>query len=153
LEYDVEKLMKLIGESLGFFNKKKVCVIGLGRLGSSLLMHTGFNNDEFEIVAGFDSNVNKIETTKASVPLFPFYQIASVVSRLAIEYGLLSVPASAAQDVTNKLVDCGIKGIMNFAPVIVQSANKEIFIRNVDMAAELRILTAQNHIKSLKHIH
>jgi redox-sensing transcriptional repressor len=153
LGYDVEKLMKLIGDSLGFFTRKKVCVVGLGRLGSSLLQHTGFNNDEFEIVAGFDSNINKIETTKASVPLFPFYQLTSVVCRMAIEYGLLAVPVSAAQEVTNKLVECGIKGIMNFAPVIVKSTNKEIFIRNVDMAAELRILTAQNHIKLLDHIH
>jgi redox-sensing transcriptional repressor len=151
--YDIVKLMSLIGESLGLLKRKKVCVIGLGSLGSALLEHPGFNNDEFEITAGFDSNVNKIETTKSSVPLFPFYQLSSVVSRLGIEYCLLAVSAQAAQDVTDKLVESGVKGIVNFTPVVLKSVNKQIVIRNVDMASELRILTAQHHINSVNSLH
>jgi redox-sensing transcriptional repressor len=150
--YDVEKLMNFIGESLGFFNKKRIGVIGIGRLGSALIQHIGFNNNEFEVVAAFDSNINKIETTNAPVPLFPFYQLTSVVNRLGIVYGLLAVPADAAQGVADKLVESGLKGIINFAPVIIQSCDKNVFIRNVDMAAELRILTAQNYVNSLKHL-
>ncbi len=146
--YEIAKLMNLIGDSLGLQKRKKVCVVGLGRLGSALLEHPGFNNDEFEIVAGFDSNVNRIETTKSSVPLFPFYQLSSVVSRLGIEYSLLAVPAQAAQDATDKLVESGIKGIINFAPVMIKTANKHIVIKNVDMASELRIVTAQYHINT-----
>ncbi|MBN1602602.1 MAG: redox-sensing transcriptional repressor Rex [Chitinispirillaceae bacterium] len=151
--YAVEKLMQLIGNSLGFFEKKRIGVIGIGSLGSALIKHSGFNNNEFEVVAAFDSNINKIETTKAVVPLFPFYQLSSVVNRLKIDYGLLAVPPDAAQGVTDKLVESGIKGIINFAPIIVKSTDNTIFIRNVDMAAELRILTAQNYVKSIEHLH
>lgn len=151
--YDIAKLMNLIGDSLGLLKRKKVCVIGLGRLGSALLEHRGFNNEEFEIVAGFDSNVNKIETTKSTVPLYPFYQLSSIISRLGIEYGLLTVPAQAAQDVTDKLVESGVKGIINFTPVLIKSVNKQIVIRNVDMASELRILTAQYHLTNVNSIH
>lgn len=151
--YDIEKLLNLIGDSLGLLKRKKVCVIGLGRLGSALLMHPGFNNDEFEIAAGFDSNVNKIETTKSSIPLYPFYQLSSVVARLGIEYSLLAVPAQAAQDVTDKLVESGVKGIINFTSVLLKSVNKQIVIRNVDMASELRIVTAQFHINVTNSLH
>lgn len=150
--YEIEKLMNLIGDTLGLFHKKKVCVTGLGRLGSALLEHTGFNNDEFEVVAGFDSNVNKTETTKSSVPLYPFYQLNTIISRLGIEYGLIAVPARAAQEVADKMVGSGVKGIINFAPVIVKSVNKQIFIRNVDMTSELRILTAQYHINTVNSL-
>jgi redox-sensing transcriptional repressor len=151
--YDVEKLMQLIGNSLGFFEKKRIGVIGIGRLGSALIQHGGFNSNEFEVVAAFDSNINKIETTKATVPLFPFFQISSVVSRLRIDYGLLAVPPDAAQGVTDKLIESGIKGVINFAPVIVRSTDRNVVIRNVDMAAELRILTAQNYVKSIEKLH
>jgi redox-sensing transcriptional repressor len=151
--YDITKLLNLIGDSLGLLKRKKVGVIGLGRLGLALLEHPGFNNDEFEVVAGFDSNVNKIETTKSTIPLFPFYQLNAVSSRLGIEYSLLAVPAQVAQDVTDKLVESGVKGIINFAPVMVKSVNKQIVIRNVDMASELRILTAQHHINAVNSLH
>jgi redox-sensing transcriptional repressor len=151
--YEIEKLMNLIGDSLGLLKRKKVCVIGLGRLGSALLENPGFNNDEFEVVAGFDSNINKIETTKSAIPLFPFYQLSTVVSRLGIEYSLLAVPAQAAQDVTDKLVESGVKGIINFAPVMIKSVNKQIVIRNVDMTSELRILTAQHYINTINSLH
>jgi redox-sensing transcriptional repressor len=151
--YEIEKLMNLIGDSLGLLKRKKVCIVGLGKLGSALLEHPGFNNDEFEVVAGFDSNINKIETTKSAIPLFPFFQLSAVVSRLGIEYSLLAVPAQAAQDVTDKLVESGVKGIINFAPVMIKSVNKQFVIRNVDMTSELRILTAQHHINTVNSLH
>lgn len=151
--YDIVKLMNLIGDSFGLLKLKKVCIIGLGKLGSALLEHPGFNNDEFEVVAGFDSNVNKIETTKSTIPLFPFYQLSAVVSRLGIQYCLLAVPAQSAQDVTDKLVESGVQGIINFTPVMIKSVNKQIVIRNVDMASELRILTAQHHINIVNSLH
>jgi redox-sensing transcriptional repressor len=140
--YDVQTLMELIGTSFNFFNRKKACIIGLGKLGTSLLHHPDFGNGEFDIVAGFDSNVNRIETISSSVPLFPVCQLKEAVQKMSIEYALCAVPAHAARETVEKLEECGIKGIINFAPVVIRLKNKTIVIRNVDITGELRILTA-----------
>ena len=139
--YDVARLRELIAGYFGFSREKKICVVGLGRLGSALMQYSRLANGEFSIVAGFDSNINKLETLSTSVNLFPAYQISEVVSRLQIELGIIAVPATAAQDVADRLMAGGITGIINLAPTVIRS-QEGVFIRNIDITGELRILSA-----------
>jgi redox-sensing transcriptional repressor len=94
---------------------------------------------EFVLAAGFDTNVNRVEMLKSSVPLYPAYKLAEVIGRFGIDISLLCVPAEAAQTVAEKCVAAGILGILNFAPVAL-SLPPEIAVRNMYVADELRSL-------------
>jgi redox-sensing transcriptional repressor len=137
--YDPEALIPLIKKALGLDRKRKFCVAGLGRLGSAFLNFTPPELAEFELAAGFDSNVNRVEILKAAAPLYPAYKMGEVISRFGIEIALLCVPAEAAQSVAEKCAAAGVRGILNFAPAAL-SLPPEITVRNVYVADELRAL-------------
>jgi len=121
---------------------RRFCVVGLGRLGSACLNDRGLLDGEFELAAGFDSNVNRTEILKSPVPLYPAYKMAEVIARFGIEIALLCVPVEAAQAAADRLTAAGIRGILNFAPVFI-TVPPEITVRNVCLAEELRSLSTE----------
>jgi redox-sensing transcriptional repressor len=157
--YAPETLVPAIRRALGLNRRRRFCVVGLGRLGSAYLNFSGetpgvpaFSGEntatlpgnpagweEFELTAGFDSNVNRVEILKSPIPLYPAYKIPDVVSRFAIELALLCVPAAAAQSAVEKLAAAGIRGILNFAPTALKTP-PEVTVRNVHIVDELRSL-------------
>jgi len=70
----VRKLKKHLSAKLGLNKGKKACVVGLGRLGTAILNYGQLGQHGFAIVAGFDSNINKIETINTEIPLFPAHE-------------------------------------------------------------------------------
>jgi redox-sensing transcriptional repressor len=140
--YNPETLIPAIKAALGLDRRRRFCVVGLGRLGSAYLNFRSFELEEFELAAGFDSNVNRVEILKSAVPLYPAYKINEVVNRFAIEIALLCVPGEAAQASAEKLAAAGIRGIVNFAPVVL-SLPPEIAVRNVYVTDELRALAVK----------
>lgn len=118
--YDPERLSRAIRDALGFTGESRnCCIVGLGRLGSAFLEYSGFYGSHFTLCAGFDSNVNRVEILKADFPLFPSYKMKEVIPRMGIRYAILAVPPSQAVQTAEKLVECGITGIVNFTPVIL----------------------------------
>jgi redox-sensing transcriptional repressor len=145
--YSPEILIPAIKRALGLDRRRKFCVVGLGRLGSAYLNYQAYglsfdDLEEFELAAGFDTNVNRVEILKSPVPLYPAYKLGEVISRFAIELALLCVPAESAQAVAEKLAAAGIRGILNFAPVTLKLA-QEIAVRNVYVVDELRALAVR----------
>ena len=147
--YEISKLRELIAGRFGFSRQKRVCIVGLGRLGSAIMQHSKFAGGEFSIVAGFDSNVNKVETIKTTINLFPAYQITEIVQRMAIELAIIAVPASSAQDVADRLAEGGVQGIVNFSPTVIKPKREGIQIRNMDITGELRILSALVRVRPI----
>ena len=149
--YRKETLIPLIKKALGLDKRRKFCIVGLGRLGSAYL-NLGSSSEfaestfvelsEFELAAGFDTNVNRTEILPSPVPLYPAYKMGEVIGRFGIEIALLCVPAASAQAVAEKLVAAGIRGIVNFAPAAL-NLPPEIAVRNVYMADELRALAVK----------
>jgi redox-sensing transcriptional repressor len=121
--------------------------VGLGRLGSAYLNLDAALLDEFELAAGFDVNVNRVEILKSPAPLYPAHKMGEVISRLGIEIALLCVPAEQAQAAAEKCAAAGIRGIVNFAPrVLVLPAGPgggPVIVRNVFVADELRALAVK----------
>jgi redox-sensing transcriptional repressor len=146
--YEVTKLKQHIQNNLGLNRERKACIVGLGRLGSAIMRWPLLAEGEFRIVAGFDSDINKVETIKTSISVFPSYEIKEVVKRMDIELGIIAVPPGRAQEVADRLMEAGIQGIVNFAPAIITSRRNDCFIRNMDIGGELRILSAMMGIKS-----
>lgn len=140
--YDVSKLKELIYNKLGLGRPMKVCIVGLGRLGSALLKSDRISSGSYDLVAGFDKNINTLELLRTKVPLYPAYEITDVVKSKSIDLGFITVPRDAAQDAADRLIKGGIRGIVNFAPVMIKTNNPSVFIRNIDVLAELRLLTA-----------
>lgn len=141
--YDGARLAAAIRKNLGLATQaQKSCVVGLGRLGSSFLEYAGFAGSSFELCAGFDSNVNRIEILKADFPLYPTFKMKDVIPRLGITYAILCVPAAQAQATADRLAECGIVGIVNFTPVIL-SAPHGTEIENVSVIDALGSLAAR----------
>lgn len=140
--YSVAALNHAIKQHLGLAGTRRICVVGLGRLGSAYLNFPAFEEEGFELLAGFDSSVNRVEILQSPVPLYPSYKMKEVISRNGIELALLCVPAAAAQLVSETLVDAGIKGIVNFAPVLLELP-ASVCVRSVYVIDELRALSAK----------
>jgi redox-sensing transcriptional repressor len=146
--YTVSKLKQHILNNLGFNRERKACVVGLGRLGSTIMQQPVLAEGEFRVVAGFDSNINKIETIKAPIAVFPMNEMPEVVKRMGIELGIIAVPPTSAQEAADRLMEAGVKGILNFAPVIIKPNSADGIVRNIDFAGELRILSVMMELKS-----
>jgi redox-sensing transcriptional repressor len=158
--YDPAALAGAIKSALGLDRRRLFCVVGLGRLGSAYLnlqdlgpgagirtvsgagSETVPEEGGFELAAGFDTNVNRIEILKSPAPLYPAYKMGEVIRRFGIEIALLCVPPGAAQAAAEKLAAAGIRGIINFAPVPLK-LGPEIAVRDVFLADELRALAVQ----------
>ena len=138
--YDIEKLHSFLAQKLGVDKPKRAAVVGIGKVGTALIEYGRFGNSGFELIAGFDADVNHIEAMKSDVPLYPAYEIEEIVAREKIELAFLTVPAVAAEKSLDRLIKGGIKGVVNFSPLVLK--NENIHIRNVDLTGELTLLTA-----------
>jgi redox-sensing transcriptional repressor len=138
--YEVVKLKAHISTKLDLDIKRRLCVVGLGRLGTAVLNYNDLSQNGFFVVAGFDSNINKLETIKTTVELHPAHEIPEVVQRKAIDIGVITVLADAAQEVADRLMDGGIKGIINFSLTAI-CGRENVRIRNIDLLGECMILS------------
>jgi len=138
--YEPKALAMSIRKALGLNRRRKFCVVGLGRLGCAYIGLAPVEFAEFELVAGFDSNANRVEALVSAVPLYPMFKLAEVIARFEIEIALLCVPAGAAQDVAEKCAAAGVRGILNFAPVAL-NAPPGVAVHNALVADELRNLS------------
>lgn len=139
--YNVKDLKKHIMKILGLNSKWNVAIIGAGNLGSALFHYKGFLERGFYVAAIFDNNPEKIGKKMGDKVILDFRQdINNIIKELRISLAIVAVPADSAQEVVDKLVNAGIKGIVNFAPRSL-SVPSDVILRRVDLAAQLEILT------------
>lgn len=138
LGYDVEQLSKMISDLLGTTSLQPVILVGVGNLGLALLSYKGFEQEGFEIVGAFDADARRRE--KIRVPLYPMDKIPEIVAKHNVRMAIVAVPAAAAQEVANVLVDSGVSGILNFAPIVLHVPD-EVMVNNVNLAIELENLS------------
>ena len=140
LGYDVEQLAAMISDLLGTKRLQPVVLVGVGNLGLALLSYRGFEQEGFEIVAAFEVKADRLKLKQAKQPLYPMEQLEEVVRDRAVRMAIVTVPATAAQEVTNRLVACGIAGILNFSPIVLQ-VPEDVTVNNVNLAIELENLS------------
>ena len=125
------------GSAEGIF--KKVCIAGLGRLGASLLDQNLFDNSVFEICAGFDSNVNRVEILRSTFPLYPASEMNFVIKREKINFAILTVADKDAQTMANRLIKAGISGIVNMTNVLLK-VPQNVKVENLSIITALNLL-------------
>jgi redox-sensing transcriptional repressor len=140
LGYDVEQLSTMILDLLGTNSLQPVILVGVGNLGLALLSYKGFEQEGFEIVAAFDVEPGRNKGKTGSVPLFGMDKLGEIVRKRTVKMAIMAVPASEAQEVTNQLVEAGITGILNFAPIVLHVPD-EVMVNNVNLAIELENLS------------
>lgn len=143
--YAVKDLHEKISVALGISSaekKIKCCIVGLGRLGAALLENSIFEGSPFEIVAGFDTNVNRTEVLRSTFPLHPASMLESVVQKEGIEFAILAVPDSVAQDMASRLAKTGINGIANYTGAVL-TLQEEVPVQNVSPVTALTNLLAE----------
>ncbi len=140
--YEVRTFKKELGQKFLLTQKRNACIVGLGRLGTALLDYENFQEDGFEIVAGFDCNVNKIERIRTNIDVFPVSLLEEIVRARFIELGIIAVPAESAQEVVDQLTKAGVKGVLNFSPVKV-NVPPHIVHLDMDFTNALRFIAAR----------
>ena len=138
LGYDVEQLARLISDLLGTNSLQPVILVGVGNLGTALLSYRGFQQEGFEIIAAFDLDAKRARP--ANCEIFPMERLADFVRERGVKMAIVTVPATAAQEVANQLVAAGITGILNFAPIVLQ-VPEDVMVNNVNLAIELENLS------------
>jgi redox-sensing transcriptional repressor len=145
--YDVAFLLYQIARQLGLTQDWPVVIVGLGNLGHALANYGGFGTRGFRVVGLVDADPQIKGKRVADLEVQPLEQLDDVVRRTGALIGVIATPASAAQEVCDRLVAAGIRGVLNFAPVLL-SVPADVDVRKVDLALELQILAFHEQRKA-----
>jgi redox-sensing transcriptional repressor len=137
--YDSRELAAAIRSALGIDRSWRAILVGVGNLARALLRYQGFRAQGFEIVGLFDSDPNKIGQQVEGLEIEPVSRIHSRVTSMKAELGVLTVPGEVAQSVAEVLAAAGIRGILNFAPVVLRLPER-VRIVTVDLSIQLEQL-------------
>ena len=140
--FKVAGTIAVIEKFLGWNNLNKAFLVGVGHLGAALLGFDGFKNHGLEIVAAFDTHPEKVGSEIHGVQVYHTAQLASVIEKQNLKIAILTVPAAAAQGITDTLVAAGIKAIWNFAPVNL-TVPEGVIVQKEDISSGLAELCAK----------
>ena len=138
--FEVDNLLNSIGEYLGYHNSKDALLVGAGNLGRALLSYKGFEPYGIRIVAAFDEDERQMDTDSGLTQIFSMEKLPSICKRMHIHLGIITVPASNAQQICDLMVESGILAIWNFAPTELHVPG-HVLVQNENMAAQLSILS------------
>ena len=114
--YDVRELKNKIENILGLQNKWRLAIVGVGHLGGALANYENFSSLGFSVVALFDNDEKIIGTEVNGMKINGVSEMKRIVAAQSVDIGVITVPADEAQNVAEKLIAAGVKGIWNFAP-------------------------------------
>ena len=138
--YDVGHLAMSLRSILGLDSQWNAALIGVGRLGRAVVAYPGFEPEGFRIVATFDADERLVGHVVGTMRVQALSEIEATVSERNIKIGIVTVPASHAQEVINLLVKAGIKAILNYAP-IAPVVPPDVRVRGVDPVMSLQSMT------------
>jgi redox-sensing transcriptional repressor len=138
--YDVDYLLFQMSRELGLTQDWPVAIVGLGNLGQALANYGGFGERGFPIAALFDADPDVIGTEVHGLLVRSIDDLGEVVAERHVAIAIIATPASAAQDVADRLTAAGVPSILNFAPTVI-SVPAAVSLRKVDLAVELQILS------------
>jgi len=138
--YRCQELIAEIKRILGTDRSWPVALVGIGNLGRALVGYRGFIQQGFHVAIAFDNDPDKAGSAIEGVPIFGMHQLASQLANQRIKLAALAVPMTAAQQVADQLVQAGIEGLLNFAPVTLKLPAR-VHLVAVDLAVELEQLS------------
>lgn len=138
--YQIQFLVEQIQRILKVESEWAVALVGLGDLGRALAHYKGFANRGFRITAIFDSDPKKIGADINGLTVMDSATMIAEIRARGLRVAMLAVPAEKAQEVANQLVEAGIKGILNYAPINL-TVPKEVRVQYIDPVTHLQRMT------------
>ena len=144
--YEVEKLHGAVSDILGPAGSESIALVGVGHLGRALLAYFLGRRPEIVVSSAFDVDPDVVGTEIAGCAVLPIEQIETELAARPALVGVLAVPRGQAQALTDRLIACGVTGILNFCPMRIQ-VPAGIHVEDVDIAtsAEKALFFARYH--------
>lgn len=153
--YNIDSVIESLDAILGQAKPKEVILVGCGKIGTALLEYKGFVRDGIRIVAGFDVDPSHVKTP-SDTPIYHIDQLPEIVRKHNVTVGIIAVPDTAATQVLDRMLDAGITGVLNFAPVELkyskkgehEAASDRYNIQNVNISLEIENLFYLENLRS-----
>ncbi len=133
--YDVDDLIDKMEKIFHRNKDHNLVLIGMGNLGTSLSRYNKFVHRNMNIVATFDIDPFK-QKIRSDIPVYSLSRLKEIIDRFRVKVAIIAVPEISAQEVTDELIQAGIKGIINFAPVLLKTP-ADVIVNNVNLCDEL----------------
>ena len=140
LGYSVPELVGKLRDILGLKRTYRVIVVGAGKIGSALALYQGFGPRGFQVAAVYDADPGKIGADWNGVAVRDVRELEQDLARAPVDIAILATPAMAAAQVADRLVQAGVRAILNFAPVQLD-VPPTVVVKYVNMAMELEALS------------
>ena len=133
--YQIDELLNAIEDIFKHQQDQHMIIVGMGNIGRALVQNRRFKLRKMIIVASFDVDPSK-QSKRWSIPVLPMAMLADIIKKFHVRVAILAVPEISAQDVANRLFDLGIKGLLNFAPIIIKTPD-DVIVNNINLCDEL----------------
>ena len=147
--YEIDELIRVLEEFLGFTNMHKAFLFGAGSLGRALLGDSGLQHFGLEIVAAFDVNPLLVGTSVNNIPIFHTSEFLQKMAEYPVNIGVLTVPINIAQQVTDDMIAGGIKAVWNFTPFRIR-VPEHIVVQNTSLYAHLAVMFNRLNFNQIK---
>lgn len=147
--YEVDALIAVLEDFLGFTNIHKAFLFGVGSLGGALLRDSGLNHFGLEIVAAFDINPALIGTSINGIPIYHSADFVQKMREYDVNIGVLTVPIEIAQSITDAMVAGGIRAVWNFTPFRIR-VPENIVVQNTSLYAHLAVMFNRLNFNEIK---
>lgn len=137
--YNIDLLIRVLEDFLGFTNIHQAYLFGAGSLGGALLSDSGLKHFGLEIVGAFDVNPKLVGTKINGIPIYHTDELEQKVKENGVNIGVLTVPINIAQEVTDRMVEAGMKAIWNFTPFRIR-VPQTIVVQNTSLYAHLAVM-------------
>lgn len=145
----IHQLIETLETFLGYRQKSTAVIIGAGHLGGALLNYPYFEDMGLSIVAGFDTDPQKIGKQIGGKKIMSLDKLAETIKEYKAAIAIVAVPSVSAQEIVNLAVESGALAIWNFAPTHI-SVPESIVVENVNLASSLAVLSHRLNFKSAK---
>ena len=137
--YEVDLLISVLEDFLGFTNLHRAYLFGVGSLGGALLRDSGLSHFGLKIVGAFDVNPDLVGTEINGIPIYHTDELQLRMQKDRVNIGVLTVPIAISQQVTDKMVEGGIKAVWNFTPFRIR-VPEGIVVQNTSLYAHLAVM-------------
>ena len=138
--YNVRKLLDELRQILGLERQWRMALIGVGRLGRAILGYEGFTPQGFRIVEAFDADSDVVGTRADGLIIKHTSELENVLTQNPVDVGIVAVPGETAQEVIDALVRCGVRAILNYAPIAAH-VPRGTYVKRIDPVLALQSMT------------
>ncbi len=130
--YHIQELIKSLGEFIDATEEQSVILVGLGHLGRAIVDYFQGRRPNLKITAAFDNDPQKVNRVIHGCRCYHIDELESIISQHHVVAAILTVPAEEAQEIATRLVNAGIRGLLNYSPLKLHLP-PDVYVENRDM--------------------